>query len=220
VICSSPLYKSDGVSPLAGSGKTVLASNAIQALLNNTEATHSAVTYHYCDHADKRTLDPRTVFGTLARHLLAVIELQPHILELVNEHYGDGDRIPGPNVVLEILSKTIELFKGVFLVLDGLDEVNENDRPIICEGLQTLISTHRVPIKLLVMCRDNAAAAFLPVPGRSLGVQVSETAIETDIQGFVRGSVATLLAQGELVIRAPELQEDIVTSLIDGAKGM
>jgi hypothetical protein len=198
----------------------VLASNAIEALVRKAKANHSAVTYHYCDHADKRTLDPRAIFGTLARHLLASIDLQPQILELINEHYGDGDRIPETKAVLEILSKTIEPFGNVFLVLDGLDEVNENDRPVVYEGLQKLINTHRVPIKLLLMCRDNAAAALLPVAGRSFGVHVSELAIETDIQGFVRSSVATLLAQGELVIRAPELQEDIVTILIEGAKGM
>jgi hypothetical protein len=198
----------------------VLASNAIEALVRKAKANHSAVTYHYCDHADKRTLDPRAIFGTLARHLLASIDLRPQILELVNEHYGDGDRIPETKAVLEILSKTIEPFGNVFLVLDGLDEVNENDRPVVYEGLQKLINTHRVPIKLLLMCRDNAAAALLPVAGRSFGVHVSESAIETDIQGFVRSSVATLLAQGELVIRAPELQEDIVTILIEGAKGM
>lgn len=201
-------------------GKTVLASNAIEALVNDAKANHFAVTYHYCDHADKRTLDPCTIFGTLARHLLAGIELQPQILELVNQHYGDGDRIPGQKAVLEILSKTIELFEDVFLVLDGLDEVSENDRPIVYEGLQKLMSTHRVPLKLLVMCRDNAAAAFLPIPGRTFAVHVSESAIETDIQGFVRSSVASLLAQGKLVICAPELQEDIVSILIKGAKGM
>jgi hypothetical protein len=189
-------------------------------LVNDAKANHFAVTYHYCDHADKRTLDPCTIFGTLARHLLAGIELQPQILELVNQHYGDGDRIPGQKAVLEILSKTIELFEDVFLVLDGLDEVSENDRPIVYEGLQKLMSTHRVPLKLLVMCRDNAAAAFLPIPGRTFAVHVSESAIETDIQGFVRSSVASLLAQGKLVICAPELQEDIVSILIKGAKGM
>jgi hypothetical protein len=189
-------------------------------LVNDAKANRPAVTYHYCDHADKRTLDPRTIFGTLARHLLAGVELQPQILELVNEHYGDGDRIPEPKAVLEIFSKTIELFEDVFLVIDGLDEVGENDRPIVYEGLQKLMSTHRVPLKLLVMCRDNAAAAFLSILGRSLGVHVSESAIEADIQGFVRSSVARLLAQGELVIRAPELQEDIATILIEGAKGM
>jgi hypothetical protein len=44
--------------------------------------------------------------------------------------------------------------------------------------------------------------------------------ISTDIEDFVRHSVSNLLSTGDLVIRAPELEMEIITILTDGAKGM
>jgi Cdc6-like AAA superfamily ATPase len=194
----------------AGSGKTILASSVIDSLVTSSKLEGFGVSFHYCDHADKRTLEPNAILGTLARSLSEDVDLRPEIAHLINDYYRNGERVPETKDVLEILSRTIDGFKNVVLVLDGIDEVREEDRHIIYETLRKLVGKHHVPIRVFMSCRDDAALAVCSTPGSAFSIQISEKVISTDIEDYIRHSVASLLAKGDLVIRAPELQEEIV----------
>lgn len=179
-----------------------------------------AVTYHYCDYADKRTLEPAIILGAIARNLLETVEMPTELIETISEAFRDGERIPESKEVLDIVLKSVDLFKNVALVIDGIDEIKEEDRQYIHEALKTLVTNQRVPIKLYMSCRENILAAVSTTPASSFRVQFSEVTTSMDIQSYINHSVAALISKGELVIRKPELEGAIVNALIEGAKGM
>ncbi|KUJ17727.1 uncharacterized protein LY89DRAFT_60414 [Mollisia scopiformis] len=205
---------------IPGCGKTVLASSVIDSLVATAESRSLAITYHYCDYADKRTLDPITILGALARNLLESIDIPEPVLELVFEIYREGERIPESKEVLEIFSRTIDSFDHVAIVVDGIDEVNEEDRQGVYDALKVLVGGHTAPIKLFMSCRENILAAISTKPASSFRVQISEATTSTDIQGYVRNEVSSLIRNGDLVIRKSILEKAIVEALIAGAKGM
>ena len=214
------MLASNYVSLIAGCGKTILASSVIDSLLTAQESERCSVGYHYCDYADKRTLEPITILGTLVRSLLEGIDMPSEIAELIYEYYRDGERTPETKDVLDILSKTIDLFERVVLAIDGIDEVKEENHQSIYDALKWLTKSHRVPVKVFMSCREDTELALCSIPKLIFRIQVSEKVISTDINGYIRHSVALLLEQGHLVIRRPELQQDMVDTLIKGAKGM
>lgn len=205
---------------VAGCGKTILASSVIDTLITAPRSEGQAVAYHYCDHADKRTLDATAIFGSLARSLLETVDLDPHVSKLIDEYYRNGERIPEPAEVLDILSKTIYGFGNITIVLDGIDEAREDDRQVVYEGLKKLSRTTKTWIKIAIFCREDAARAVCNSPGTSFSIRMCDDNISTDINDYIRHSVTTLLESGELAVRSPELEETIVKTLANGAKGM
>jgi hypothetical protein len=179
-----------------------------------------AVAYHYCDYADKRTLEPIVILGSLARTLYENIDIPTEINELITETYRDGERAPEAKEVLEILSRTIDLFKNIVLVVDGIDEVKEENRQPIYDALKTLIQNHKVPVRLFMSCREDILSSVSTIRTSNFRLQISERTISMDIEGHIHHSVASLILTGDLVIRKPELEGAIVEALIEGAKGM
>jgi hypothetical protein len=165
-------------------------------------------------------LDPLVILGTLTSHLLEQIDLPKVILELMEKYYKDGDRTPELSEVLNLLSTTIGLSENVILVLDGVDEASEEDRQNVFGALRELIVSLVVPVKIFISCRDKDSTSLSPVPARNFSVPLSQAAIKDDIEVFVRHSVATLIERSELVIREPELEDEIAETLIAGAQGM
>jgi hypothetical protein len=192
----------------------------IDGLTATAKSSQLAVTYHYCDYADKRTLEPGTILGTLARNLLETIDMPREVTELISETFRDGERIPESKEVFDIVLRTIDLFTTVVLVIDGIDEIKEEDRQYIHEALKTLSTRQGVSIKLYMSCRENILAAVSITPGSSFRIQFSEVTTSMDIQSYINHSVAALISKGELVIRRPELEVTIIDALIQGAKGM
>jgi hypothetical protein len=198
----------------------VIASSVIDAHMATAKTRPLAVAYHYCDYADKRTLEPNVIFGSLARVLLENMEMPTDIMQAISELYHDGGRIPETKEVLGLLSKISDLFKDVVLVIDGVGEVKEEDRLIIYESLKTLIASQKMIIKLYMSCRENVLAVVSTVAALNFRVHFSEKIISTDIQSYIHYSVASLIEKGEIIIRKPELETAIADALVEGAKGM
>lgn len=182
----------------------------------------TAVGYHYCDYSNKLTLEPIAIFGGLIRTIFEQIEIPHSIVALINHYYHDGERIPELKDVLSILSKTIDQFESVVLVIDGIDELKEQDIQKFYEGFMTLFShqTSQGVVKIFASCREDIGKSLFSTHQSKFSIQVTREAILSDIENFVRKSVSTLLSSGELVIRASELKEELVAILLNGAQGM
>ena len=73
-------------------------------------ASDQNTAFYYCDYADKRTLEPTNVFGTLTRQLLAGIEPIPENLATEIERTDhDGERMLDCKKTLSFLKKAVEL---------------------------------------------------------------------------------------------------------------
>lgn len=202
---------------IPGCGKSVLASIAIEDIRDSKRGNLS---YHYCDYSDKRSLDPVNILSALAHDLLSRIDIPDAVANDIDNFFQDGDRIPDIDEVLQILSAAAAEFNFVTLIVDGLDEVGEQDRYTICVSLRELLDNSTNSLKLFVTSRDNASSAFSSSLSNVFPVEASPDTLSMDINAFVSHSVRVLLRAGRLKIRERELEETIIKALVDGAKGM
>src|SRR6187402_3454243 len=106
----------------AGCGKSVLISCLIDGLLSaKTPKTEMNVAFYYCDHADKRTLDPVNLFSSIAHQILRTVdELSPNVLVLLESIFQDGQTLEIENLINLILEATKRM-ASFYVFIDGLD---------------------------------------------------------------------------------------------------
>jgi len=123
--------------------------------------------------------------------------------------------------VVHLLTQAVQKVTTAVVLLDGLDEVNEDDRKVIFYHLQNIIARTTSPaIKILVSSREDASYMTL-VPGvalfkRRIGIDV----VADDIDCFLKHAIHDLIRRNELVVGDPVLVEEIFEALSEGAKGM
>lgn len=203
---------------VAGCGKTILAADVVE-VLNSAELDDVEVTYYYCDYADKASLEPAFILGALARGLLRNYNIPEEIGHLIERHYLDGKRTPEMSEVFQILMQTICWFQNVILVVDGIDELNLQDRNTILRCFKTMTSCPGLSVKVFITCREDqdVLSVLSPLPDVCFRVNVLESATFTEIERYVRESVESRLP----VIKSNmKLKYEVIQTLIDGAKGM
>ena len=203
---------------LAGCGKSILASSIIDSITSTRN-----VIFYYCDYADKRTLDPANVFGTLARQILEKLERIPETLASdIESADHDGERMIEQSKALDILQHACAISSSpLYIILDGLDEVREGSQKLICNAMSRLCTKSSLQIKLLVTGREELGPLFSLAPTVTfLRVPISPAIITPDIDNYVRASTRRRIKHGALVIQDPDLERLIVQELVEGAKGM
>ncbi|KAH7348858.1 hypothetical protein BKA65DRAFT_550923 [Rhexocercosporidium sp. MPI-PUGE-AT-0058] len=203
---------------IPGCGKSVLSSSIIDFL-----GSKNNVMYYYCDYADKRTLDPANVFGTLARQILMRIDPLPEPLAtMIEEAAHDGNRLADHIQALEILQQCIAVYlKPIHLSIDGLDEMTEDSQKITCRGLSRMVNDDRSVIKLFMTGREDLANLLLIKTAIQYTlVCITTSMITSDILSYVQASTQRRITEGSLVVKDPELEHVIVDELVKGAHGM
>ncbi|CZR70190.1 uncharacterized protein PAC_20091 [Phialocephala subalpina] len=207
---------------IPGCGKTVLSSCLIQQITQdaNDDVNHRTFfTYHYCDYKDSRSLNPITIAGSLINGLLDGIEITDTLSSLITHVYRGDQVAPGEEDVFQILDLVLEsrLDTTVYVLVDGIDEMLERDRPSLFRFLKHFMECKHSKIRMCVTSRADAGSM---VSTSSYRVHITENTISPDIDVFVRNAVGVLVSSNELIIRDPSLQETIIEKLSQGAQGM
>ena len=215
VLSSSNLYSCHGI---PGCGKTILASTIVDELCSS-EAVHGhRVVYYYCDYVDQRTLQTNRIIGTLLRQFFVDDHIPKEIEARIPLGYGEGGQTLEVNELIDLLCLALKLSGPTFIVLDGLDECDKEPRQQIITLLNRLSELDGLIAKPLILCRDEdqllRSLQWIPQ------IRITPSALESDIESFVTGSVRTKLQSGELKIRNPSLENEIITELISKAHGM
>jgi hypothetical protein len=132
----------------------------------SSEPQHT-VTFYYCDHADKRTLDPINIFSSLAVQMLRTLGDLPTSLLAILERICQDNILPEIEDVNHLLLESMERTSSTVIILDGLDEVDEDGRKLIFHNLRNIImrATSSV-IKVFVASREDTSY-LTQVPGTS-----------------------------------------------------
>lgn len=177
-----------------------------------------AIVYYYCDYADQRTLQTDRILGTILKQLIPGDQIPKEIEPQILRAYIDGTRTPGTYELMDLICALMRLRPIVYIVLDGLDECERPPRQDILSFLERLSSLTKASVRTFVSCRDEDQLL------RSLQsyprIQLTTTALESDIKSFVEGSVRSRIKSGQLTIRNPDLEHQIVQELVDKAHGM
>lgn len=191
-----------------GSGKSVMTSSVINLLQGQRE--NVALCYHFCSLADKRTLDMENIFNSLSRQLLLRKDIPEDLETLVKSQ----DQIPNPSTFQRSVN-TFEYVcnseRQIYLLIDGLDELLDNDQTTLINSLQNLVRRHQNIKVWMSGRRENYRLrhAF----ARSSVIFLSEELINHDLCLFIRDSVKSKIDKHELIVGDHSTQELIVSVL-------
>lgn len=200
---------------IPGCRKSVLASMVVDATLDSDEAK---VLYYYCDYTDQRTLQINRILGTILKQLFAAGRIPDEIAVQVIQVFGDNSRSLTFKEMSSLVCSAINLNSAVTMVLDGLDECEKEVKEQMIAFLECLTNPRSTVVKLFVSCReeDNILRSLT----KFSRIHVTSAASEDDIVSYISGSVRSRIEAGQLRLRNPELEQEIVSELVDKANGM
>ena len=200
---------------VAGSGKSVLASQVIDILLRDGRYKEYPVLYFF---ADMKRAEQQTPAFVLANLLKQLIYHNRHISDGTHNFFQRlierGDRPTAPELLDCIEGETIGTPK-IFVVIDALDELAASCSERLLRYLRRL--QRRCKMSLMATSRPN----FLDIqlladmfPGyRSLEIRQSQV----DIEAYLVGQMHTL---PDVVMRDMDLQDYIKTKIMGLSDGV
>ncbi|KAK7963448.1 ankyrin repeat-containing domain protein [Apiospora saccharicola] len=206
---------------IPGAGKTVLAGVVIEESLNkSTEVTPSA--FFFCDYKNEDTHSPDTVLRALVYQLAIQKKEAYDLLEHHYEtHHSTGmHKTPSIQSLSDLLQEMAGLYTHVFLTVDGIDECGTQAD----EVLETLIgisdATENISMALLSRDEDNIRHQLHQHQLDGLCVPIEIAAHKDDISDYVKAQLEDKIRKGQLLLNNPKLEEEILETLVNGAKGM
>ena len=178
----------------------------------------SHVVYYYCDYADQRTLHLDRILGSLLKQLFFNREIPEQVEIQLLEIYAGGTRSPAENSLSTLLCAVIALHPGLHIVLDGLDECEKTVWQAMLKFLKRIETTEQSNVKIFITCVEEGPVSHHIANLACLHFSASSSA--EDIKAFVTSEVRSKVEDGQLRIRNPKLQQEIISELITRANGM
>ena len=176
------------------------------------------VIYYYCDYADQRTLHLDHVLGSLLEQLFLNYQIPEHIETQLLQVYAGGTRSPAANTLSDIFYSVVALRPELYVVFDGLDECEKPVWKAMLKILERLGAIGQCNVKVFITCVEEASVSHQL--GGLACVQLSPAATIKDIRSYVTLSVRSKIEGGDLKIRNPKLEQDIINELHSRANGM
>jgi ankyrin repeat protein len=198
-----------------GSGKSVLLANIVDDLSLSSEKERPLVAYFFCKHNIPESLQARTIIGSLARQLLRTVADLSVSAKICEYTHSTGDT----EKVLETLFQGFSSNLKVYLVLDGLDECDDEEKPALVQAIRKIQQKSTV-----LVC-----ASFRKEPNK--GVQLITNQLlatrtisipddNPDIDAFIEADLDRCLRQKRLAIGDPTIILEIQDALSKGSQGM
>jgi hypothetical protein len=201
---------------IPGSGKSVLASSAIDTLQLTTDST-SILCYYYFDYADAKSLDPEYILGSLIKQVLVRLAL---------DYFEDGcndtmDKYSSSslNDVRDVLASLIKNFSKVYFILDGLDELDRDGQRAVLEMIASLLHSVDPPVKIFATSRTEESSVRLFMRNHQ-SLEMSSAGIRNDIKLVVEQDLEWIAKHENTVLRDASIREEVSDALIRGANGM
>lgn len=204
---------------IPGSGKTILASGIFKKVAEDYSHAQNLAACFFCEYSDVSTLQAKNILGVLIKQMLESRTPTTELAEWVLEHCGADQLLPTREDLLEIIIKTLSSFSRVFLVLDGIDELDSAEQGAAYDIIKQLLSIDRCSIKIFISCRPNALPSKW-VTNRDRSLSISLDHVSNDLSQFVAHSVDQAIESGDLTLGDPSLRQEIVDSLREGAQDM
>jgi hypothetical protein len=179
----------------------------------NKDAT---IVYYFFDYSTKASLAVPTFFRSILHQILTVETLPAVQVRLESLFSGEIEQWGADPV--EVASLFLDLcsaYKRVFLLLDGLDEVDPNDGRVIRNFLKKLQGI--ASIKAFITTHPEADMSTVFMKCRTFKIEAQD--VEPDIATFVESQIEQH-SHMELSECSVNLLEFIKQALISGAQGM
>jgi hypothetical protein len=218
-------WKTDTTSPLwlygiPGCGKTVLSSTILHSILQHCHDQKGEVTvYFYFDFNDKQKQDPELMLRSLVYQLLQQSIKIPASLDTLFFSCKNGERPPSVHALLDALQQMIRGFAQVYVILDALDECAQ--RTDLMAMLEKIVRWQLPNLHLLFTSRRewDIESSLEDIVDQQNWICLQSELVDKDIQLYVRQRLSDdkNLRKWQKDIA---LQQEIVTALMQGARGM
>jgi hypothetical protein len=177
----------------------------------------SAIIYYFFDYSYKESLSVPTFLRSILHQIIRMETLVPNIQRRLEALFDCQAEQWGPDAAeleklfLELCSK----LKKVLLLIDGLDEVDQDNRKVVRNFLRKVQDRTSARIFVTTHPEVDMSTVF----SRCRTLKITPQDLETDIKLFVKSQIEKCLPE-ELSICPPGLLDSIRQALISGAQGM
>ena len=218
---------------LVGSGKSVLRSvhsehdqslgqvntysaAIVDSLLLEPLPPTSLRTYFFCEYDNAHSLTARAILGCLARQSLA--QDNPTLLGELQSLF-DADP-PDEDDITTFFIQHSNASRVHFILIDGLDECAELEREIVLNTLEALLRLESPRFRIFLSGRDSIVSEtrHMLKPGYYQTMNCAEVA--EDIEAVIGALIDEKKQRRKLVLQDPNLEDEIISALKTGAKGM
>lgn len=160
-------------------------------------------------------METPSILRTIIKQLL---EQHPDIPDHIHQQLQECG-LTDDELLANCLFSVISLFPKIFLLIDGVDELGKEEQATVLSILRQLAGGTDYTVKIFVSSRREEPYIVKQLEGFRR-IDLSTPCLSSDIAYFVKETVKSKIESGELVIRNPSLEQDIVKMLVDGADGM
>jgi hypothetical protein len=204
---------------IPGCGITVISASLTAELSPNLSDPEFAICYYYCDYSVATTFEYTTVIGTLIRQLLEKVEIPEYIENQILRSFDGIPTSPSLHDMLDLLEASLKLFTTCLVVIDGIDELPRESQFTMVGAIKSLMGVEKTLVKILVSCRCEENDIRRALRGPSFfSIEISPENISNDIRLYINDEVDKRLSEGRLVLGNPCIKDEIIQSLIAGAK--
>ena len=195
---------------ILGSGKTVLSANLVEDLRITTSAT---VSYFFCRHDEAKSLETRTIIGSIAKQLFD--HVMPEIIDAIAEMRPEKiDTNQILDYIEELLPSNSQKY---FFIIDGMDECEEKERRLLLQCLKHLLVSRNV-FQIYCSSRPDVFRWAHTLLEPRWNVSMSQTS--SDIEEYINNALVEHLESGSLSIGNSEIILTIQDTLLQNAHGM
>ena len=176
----------------------------------------TTIVYYFFDYSTKASLAVSTFLRSILHQILTVKKLSAVQVRLESLFSGDIEQWEvDPVEVATLFSDFCSAYKRVFLLLDGLDEIDPRDGRVIRNFLKKFEGIASVKVFITTHPEVDMSTVFR----RCRTFKIEAHDVEPDIAAFVESQIEQR-SQEELSGCSPTLLELIKQALISGAQGM
>lgn len=221
-------FQSQSAEPLTcfgipGSGKTIVASAVIDAVIEDTMPRSikkpDIVCYHYCDYADSQSLDATIVLASLTRQLLDLhSSCAKSIFERCRDALATGFSISLADVLF-CFREALKSTRDVLIVIDGVDELETLAQDALLPELLNIARQRPDAFRTIIFGRrDERMVKRHQLCQHEINIGLDDNA--GDLQRYIGTQMQLCIDRGELMLRDEFVAELIVDRLIAGAEQM
>ncbi|KAK5625712.1 hypothetical protein RRF57_001428 [Xylaria bambusicola] len=210
----------DGTAPLLccfgkiGSGKTVATASVIRHILSE-KGSGSDVSFFFVESGNRESLRADTIIRSILRQRLTSAHISPQIMEGLEQL----DSFNGLGEYVNLLRIVMLPPTPSYIVIDGLDECEKQDRYRLLAALSQLIDS-REHIRLFLSSRHSLHWEIRKTLKSYKFISMDCPSGHDAISMFINDIVRNKIDNEELRIGDPSLEEDIKLTLARGAQGM
>ena len=174
--------------------------------------------YHYCDYADRITLDASAIIRSLLHQLVRNVPMSEDLCGGLKKGCRDGLGTPDVADLRPIFDTAIDLYPCTYLVLDGLNERDKLTRGRILDIVKQIARSQTSTLKVLLLSQTDVqiSGSLQAFPH----IQITPAALSVDLDDYITESVRSHIGREDICIEDPRLESEMISELRNKAQGM